>query len=77
MIKKLLAGRNATVVSEFAGKKIVREPVPIERDEPLRLELQNFIDSIQSRRDPVVTGEAGKQALEVAMEITAKIQSSP
>ena len=55
----------------FAGKKIVREPVPIARDEPLKLELQNFIESVRNRRAPLVTGEAGKQALEVAMEITA------
>jgi predicted dehydrogenase len=70
LLKKLLAGKHATIVSEFAGKKIVREPVPIERDEPLKLELQHFIESCRLRRDPLVTGEAAKQALEVAMEIT-------
>jgi predicted dehydrogenase len=73
-LKKLLAGKDATIVSEFAGKKIVREPVPIEHGEPLKLELQHFIDSIRLHRDPLVTGEAGKQALEVAMEITEKIR---
>ena len=45
--------------------------MPIERDEPLKLELQHFIESIRHHRDPLVTGEAAKQALEVAMEITA------
>jgi predicted dehydrogenase len=73
LLKKLLAGKDATIVSEFAGKKIVREPVPIERDEPLKLELQSFIEAIRLRRQPVVTGEAAKQALEVAMEITALV----
>jgi len=73
LLKKLLAGKHASIVSEFAGKKIVREPVPIERDEPLKLELQHFIESVRLHRDPLVTGEAGKQALEVAMEITALI----
>lgn len=73
LLKKLLAGKHASIVSEFAGKKIVREPVPIERDEPLKLELQHFIESCRLRRDPLVTGEAGKQALEVAMEITEQI----
>jgi len=73
LLKKLLAGKDATIVSEFAGKKIVREPVPIERDEPLKLEIQSFIEAIRLRRQPVVTGEAAKQALEVAMEITAQI----
>ncbi len=74
LLKKLLAGKHASIVSEFAGKKIVREPVPIERDEPLKLELQSFIESVRLRRVPVVTGEAAKQALEVAMEITGLIQ---
>ena len=76
LIKKLLAGKSATIVSEFAGKKIVREPVPIERDEPLKLELQHFIESVRAHRDPLVTGEAGKQALEIAMEITEQIRKS-
>jgi predicted dehydrogenase len=74
LLKKLLAGKHASIVSEFAGRKIVREPVPIERDEPLKLELQHFLDSVSQRRDPLVTGEAGKQALEVAMEITEQIK---
>jgi predicted dehydrogenase len=74
LLKKLLMGKHASIVSEFAGRKIVREPLPIERDEPLKLELQHFIDSVRHHRDPLVTGEAGKQALEVAMEITQQIR---
>jgi predicted dehydrogenase len=73
-LQKLLAGRHANIVSEFGGKKIVREPVPIEQDEPLKLELQHFLDSIAQRHDPLVTGEAGKQALEIAMEITEQVR---
>ena len=76
LLKKLLAGKHASIVSEYAGRKIVREPLPIERDEPLKLELQHFIDSVRLRRDPLVTGEAGKQALEIAMEITEQIAHS-
>ncbi|NQU09460.1 Gfo/Idh/MocA family oxidoreductase [bacterium] len=74
LLKKLLAGKSTSVVSEFAGKKIVREPVPIARDEPLKLELESFIEAARTRRDPLVTGEAAKQALEVAMEITERIR---
>ena len=74
LLKKLWSGKSATIVSEFAGKKIVREPVPIAHDEPLKLELQSFVESVRHRRDPLVTGEAAKQALEVAMEITRLIQ---
>jgi predicted dehydrogenase len=74
LLKKLLAGRHASIVSEFAGRKIIREPVPIERDEPLKLELQHFMESIRLHRDPLVTGEAAKQALELAMEITGQVR---
>ncbi|HTS18309.1 MAG TPA: Gfo/Idh/MocA family oxidoreductase [Verrucomicrobiae bacterium] len=76
LLKKLLAGRHASIVSEFAGRKIVREPVPIERDEPLKLELQHFIESVRLHHDPLVTGEAAKQALELAMEITSQVRTS-
>src|SRR5207342_2284796 len=44
LLKKLLGARDSTIVSEFGGKRIVREPVPIEKEEPLKLELQSFID---------------------------------
>lgn len=70
LLAKLLAGKNATIVSEFAGKKIVREPIPIARGEPLKLELQSFVEAVRLRREPVVSGEAAKQALELAIEIT-------
>lgn len=76
LLKKLLASKDSTIVSEFAGKRIVREPVPILKDEPLRLELQSFIDCVKARTSPVVSGESAKQALDVAFEITAQIQAA-
>jgi predicted dehydrogenase len=47
------------------------EPVPIivGNDEPLRLELQAFVDAVQNGRPAVVSGEDGVRALEVACEI--------
>ena len=71
-----LAGSNATIVSEFAGKKIVREPVPIAKDEPLKLELQSFVNCVREKLTPVVTGESAKLALELAFEITRQVQQS-
>jgi predicted dehydrogenase len=72
-LKKLLLAKNSAIVSEFAGKKIVREPVPIEKDEPL--ELQDFIRCIQSHLTPKVSGATAKRALDLALEITRQIQS--
>jgi len=79
LLKKLLAvklglGKDSTIVSEFGGKKIVREPVPIQKVEPLKAELLSFIDCVQARRTPVVSGESAKQALDLAFEITRQIQ---
>jgi predicted dehydrogenase len=74
-LKKLLLAKNSAIVSEFAGKKIVREPVPIEKDEPLKLELQDFIRCIQSHLTPKVSGATAKRALDLALEITRQIQS--
>ena len=75
-LRKLLAlaGSNVTVVSEFAGKKIVREPVPIAKDEPLKLELQSFVNCVREKQTPIVSGESAKRALDLAFEITRQIQ---
>jgi predicted dehydrogenase len=75
ILKKLLAARDSTIVSEFNGKRIVREPVPIEKDEPLKLELQSFVRCILQQQTPIVSGESGKRALDLAMEITRQIQA--
>jgi predicted dehydrogenase len=76
LLKKLLRGKDSAIVSEFAGRKIVREPVPIEKDEPLKLELRDFIRCVQSRQTPKVSGAVAKRALDLAFEITRQIQSA-
>lgn len=74
--KKLLLAKDTAIVSEFAGKKIVREPVPIEKDEPLKLELRSFVRCASERQTPLVSGESAKQALDLAFEITRQIAQS-
>jgi predicted dehydrogenase len=46
----------------------------VTKDEPLRLELEDFFQSIVSRRPPRVTGAQGYQALEAAQTILDKIE---
>jgi predicted dehydrogenase len=72
-----LAGSNATVVSEFGGKRIVREPVPITKDEPLKLELQHFVECVREKLTPAVSGASAKEALDLAFEITRQIKAQP
>jgi predicted dehydrogenase len=75
LLKKLLRAKDSTIVSEFAGKRIVREPVPIAKEEPLKLELQHFLECVRARRTPMVSGESAKRALDLALEITRQIKS--
>src|ERR1051325_10576665 len=76
LLKKLLHSKDSTIVSEFAGRRIVREPVPIARDEPLKLELEHFIECVQQQEQPKVSGASAKRALDVALEITRQIEQN-
>ncbi len=49
-------------------------PLPVTREEPLRLELDAFFDSVTTRRPPPVTGAQGLAALEVASGILDRIE---
>jgi predicted dehydrogenase len=78
ILKKLLAaklgvGKDAAIVSEFGGKRIVREPVPIAKEEPLKLELQHFVNCVREKQTPLVSGESAKRALDLAFEITRQV----
>ena len=76
-IGKLLGvAGGGTIVTEFAGKRIVREPVAIEKDEPLKRELVSFVECARAGVQPKVTGRQATAALELALEITRKIESA-
>jgi predicted dehydrogenase len=76
MAAKLGVGKDSAIVSQFGGKKIVREPVPIAKDEPLKLELQHFVNCVREKLTPMVSGESAKRALDLAFEITRQVQQS-
>ena len=42
--------------------------------EPLRLEIESFLESVRTRRQPAVTGEQGRAALALALDINAAIR---
>lgn len=54
--------------------QLQREDIPIERDEPLKLELAAFVDSVRHATDPKVGGALGKTALDVAIRITEQVR---
>jgi predicted dehydrogenase len=49
-------------------------PLAVTKDEPLRLELENFFECVRSRQEPRVSGVQALAALEVALGILAKIE---
>jgi len=50
------------------------EQLHVASDEPLKNELQSFLLSVRTGREPVVTGSHGLQAIEIAMQIQDKIR---
>jgi predicted dehydrogenase len=42
-------------------------------EEPLKRELEDFVDAVVSRRPPLVTGEQGRRALALAQQITDRM----
>jgi predicted dehydrogenase len=74
-LKKIFAGKDSAIVSQFGGRRVVREPVPIQREEPLKVELESFIRCVAEKQEPLVSGESAQQAIELALEITSQIQS--
>ena len=74
LLKKLVAGRDNAIVSQFGSRRIVREPVPIQKEEPLKVELESFVQCVVERQEPMVSGESARQAIELALEITSQIK---
>ncbi len=74
LLKKLLVANDSSIVSQLGGKKVVREPVPIEHKEALKVELESFVKCVKEKQAPIVTGESAKQAIELALEITRQIE---
>lgn len=56
------------------GAELVREDIPIEKDEPLKLELASFARVVRETGQPKVGAELGRTALDVAIQITEMIQ---
>ena len=55
---------------ELFRKKIISYEKPlINQKDALRLELLNFINSIKGKEEPIVSGEDGKNALKIAIQI--------
>lgn len=55
------------------GLSIEQESIKVEKKEPLREELKDFVDCVKTRRSPVVSASEGREALRIALLIGQKI----
>jgi predicted dehydrogenase len=64
---------NAPKLGEHPSAGLSLRKVPVEPGEPLRLEIEAFLDAVRQRSEPVVSAEDGRAALALALEINAAI----
>ncbi len=66
------AKQEAVMYSKDGGS-IQRTSIPIEKEEPLKKELEHFLDCVREDKQPKVSGVEGRDALKVALDINQKI----
>ncbi len=68
-------GKQEAFALEVArDRRIASNHLPMEKDEPLKLELESFLECVERRARPRVNGEDACRALEVALAILDKIE---
>ena len=60
-------------VYKKAGLTITKEDLPIEKEQPLKKELESFLACVLEHKEPLVSGRIAREALKVALEIQNQI----
>lgn len=66
--------QEAVAFTVGGNQQIGFQPLTIVKQEPLRLEVEAFLEAVAHRTRPLVSGEEGLRALEVALAILDKIK---
>jgi predicted dehydrogenase len=66
--------QEAVAFTVSGNQQIGFQPLAVTKEEPLRLEVESFLEAVATRRSPLVPGEDGLRALEVARAILGKIE---
>jgi predicted dehydrogenase len=66
--------QESVVFTVSENKQIGFQSLAVVKEEPLRLELESFLESVRNRARPLVSGEEALAALELARAILAKIE---
>ncbi|MGB0290721.1 MAG: Gfo/Idh/MocA family protein, partial [Opitutales bacterium] len=57
-------------------EELVRENIPIEKEEPLKLELASFVKVVREAGEPKVGADLGRSALELAIQVSELVSKS-
>jgi predicted dehydrogenase len=63
----------AQMVGQHPSAGLSLKKISVEQGEPLRLEIASFLNAVRTRAKPVVSGEDGRAALALALEINQAI----
>ena len=66
--------QEAVAYTVSGNQQIGFQPLPAVKEEPLRLEVESFLEAVANRTRPLVPGEEGLRALKVALAILDKIE---
>jgi predicted dehydrogenase len=66
--------QEAVAFTLSGGQQIGFQPLTVPKDEPLRLEIESFLEAVRNRSRPAVSGEEGLRALDIGLAILAKIK---
>ena len=66
--------QEAVAFTVSGSQQIGFQPLSVPKDEPLRLEIESFLDAVRNRTQAAVSGEEGLRALDLGLAILAKIK---
>jgi predicted dehydrogenase len=66
--------QDAVAFSVGADRQISFQQLPVSKGEPLALQFDAFLDSVETRQAPKLNGPAGRLSLRAALAILAKIE---
>ncbi|HLG54487.1 MAG TPA: Gfo/Idh/MocA family oxidoreductase [Vicinamibacterales bacterium] len=71
------AGAGQTHGDASRGRPVIQGgKLDVVNDEPLKRELADFVDAVRTRREPGVSGRAGRDALALATRIAEKMEAA-
>jgi len=72
--QEVIMARRVDGAAEAGLPAIDIQTLPIEKEEPLKAQLSAFLDSVATRRAPLVSGREGRNALRVALDVLRCIE---